>query len=111
MIKNKSTVQAVEWAPNHLSWSLVESPEWSIKLEEIPAGGKSGVHHHKRSRQFFFILRGESIVKVEGHSFLLKKYDGIEISLCQKHQIINNGNERLLFVLISSPNVQKDDIF
>lgn len=111
MIRNRSTVPVIEWASNHFSWPLVDSPELSVKFEEIPAGGKSELHYHNRSRQFFFILKGESVVKIENHSFLLKKYDGIEIPHRKKHQIENKGSGSLLFILISYPRVQEDDIY
>lgn len=111
MIKNKSTVDMFEWAPNHFSWPLVDRNDLSIKLEEIPVGGKSEFHFHKRAFQFFFILEGEAAIKVEDSSFELKRNDGIEIPLSRRHQIENVGRNKLLFILISSPKVQDNDIF
>lgn len=103
-------MKAVEWAPNHFSWAVVDNQELSVKFEEIPSGGKSEEHSHKKSRQFFFMLKGESIVKIENSSFFLKKHDGIEIPQRKKHQIENKGKRTIRFILISSPRVQEDDI-
>lgn len=111
MLKNVSKVSSVEWASSHFSWLFVDSHNIGVKLEEIPRGGKSDLHFHKKSYQFFFVLEGEAVFNMEDHSFGLKKHEGIEVSLGKKHQISNRGKERLLFLLVSSPKVRNDDIF
>ncbi|MFX1255253.1 MAG: cupin domain-containing protein [Promethearchaeota archaeon] len=65
MLRNKSTVLSLEWAPNHFSWLLIDNRELSIKLEEIPVNGSSEPHYHKNSLQFFFILEGDALISVE----------------------------------------------
>jgi|Deesub1362A_J573_1020465.scaffolds.fasta_scaffold04504_3 mannose-6-phosphate isomerase-like protein (cupin superfamily) len=110
MLKNKSTAPSTEWTPNHFAWSLVDGDELSVKLEEIPEGGESELHFHEKSRQFFFILEGKADVKVEERCYQLKKHDGIEVLPGKKHQISNRGTQKLLFLLISSPKVQENDI-
>ncbi|MFQ6088132.1 MAG: cupin domain-containing protein [Candidatus Methanofastidiosia archaeon] len=111
MIRNRSNVPKKEWAPNHFAWALVENDELSVKLEEIPIGGKSNIHYHKRARQFFFVLNGKATVKVENQEHLLKNHDEIEIPQNKRHQISNTGAKKLLFILVSSPRVLEDDIF
>lgn len=110
MKKNKLTISPMEWAPHHFAWHLVDHTELSVKLEEIPAGGSSGLHYHKKSRQFFFVLQGQASIKLEDRQYLLQKQEGLEIQPNQKHQISNNANENLRFLLISSPGIQQDDI-
>lgn len=110
MMKNTSNTPKVEWAHECFSWHFADHNDVSIKMEEICPGGSSDAHFHSRSLQFFFILEGEATVKLEGARFELKKHEGIEVPLNQKHRIINSGDENLVFLLISSPAIQKQDI-
>jgi len=59
---------------------------------------------------FFFILEGEAFFNLEDIPFHLKKHEGLEIPLKKKHQIINSGENNLVFLLMSFPPVQEDDI-
>ncbi|MFX1534273.1 MAG: cupin domain-containing protein [Promethearchaeota archaeon] len=104
MLRNKSTVSSLEWAPNHFSWSLIDNRELSIKLEEIPVNGSSESHYHKKSLQFFFILEGDAILSVKGHRYQLTRHEGIEISPGNRHQIKNAGTKNLQFILDCQEN-------
>ena len=73
MLKSKAKIAVVEQAPGHFSWTLVDCKDVSVKLEEIPPGGKSEFHFHKKSLQFFYILEGEAVFNLEGRSFSMKK--------------------------------------
>lgn len=110
MIRNRSNVLSQEWSPSHFAWSLTDRNEVSIKVEEIPVAGHSDAHYHKESRQFFFILEGRAKVDLTEGGYMLKKFDGIEISTESMHQISNIGEEKLLFLLISWPKVQEHDV-
>ena len=110
MIKNISNLNKVEWAYNHFAWSFVERDDLSIKMEEIPVGGMSELHHHKLSNQFFFILSGRAVVKVDSKDYELKEHEGIEIQKNQRHRIKNSGNEKLTFILVSFPKVLDTDV-
>jgi mannose-6-phosphate isomerase-like protein (cupin superfamily) len=111
ILKSKSTIQQTEWAPNHFAWPLVDDGKLSVKLEEIPVAGESDSHLHKRSWQFFFVLDGEADVDIKNQRYQLRKHCGIGVFPNQQHQISNLGSEKLVFLLISSPRVEGDDIF
>ena len=111
MLKNMSKVPGVEWAPSHFSWTLVDYENICVKIEEIPPEGKSEIHFHTKSFQFFLILNGEATFKLEDRTLVLRKHDGIEIPSKKRHQILNPGKKNLQFLIISSPRVQEDDIF
>lgn len=111
MIKSRPNVRCDEWAKGHYAWPLVQCKELSIKLEEIPAGGKSERHHHLESFQFFFILKGQAVGAVEGKKYFLNKHEGIEIFPRKSHQILNRGRQKLLFLVVSAPSVKKSDIY
>ncbi|MFQ5722002.1 MAG: cupin domain-containing protein [Candidatus Aminicenantales bacterium] len=103
MIKSKSNSPRVEWAPKHFSWALCDYQKMSIKVEEIPPGGKSDVHLHQSACQFFFILEGKAEFRKEDSNYNLGQYEGIEVLSGEKHQIKNRGKNNLLFLLISYP--------
>jgi len=103
MIKSKSNSSRVEWAPKHFSWSLCDHQKMSIKVEEIPPGGKSDIHLHQSFCQFFFILEGKADFRKEDSTYHLDKYEGIEVISGEKHQIKNPGKDKLMFLLINYP--------
>jgi mannose-6-phosphate isomerase-like protein (cupin superfamily) len=110
MLKIKSAANRVEWAPEHFSWTLVDKDDLTVKLEEIPAKGKSDLHFHQRAFQFFFILEGEAEMHLREKNYSLEKHEGVEIPLNIEHQIVNKGETKLFFMLISCPKVQPEDI-
>jgi mannose-6-phosphate isomerase-like protein (cupin superfamily) len=110
MLKNKSASNMVEWAPKHFSWTLVDQDDLTVKLEEIPVEGNSDLHFHQRAFQFFFILEGKAGMHLREKNYSLEKHDGIKIPLNVKHQIVNKGETKLFFLLISCPKVQPEDI-
>ena len=79
-------------------------------MEEINPGGRSDAHFHTKSIQFFFVLEGKASFNLENTQVELKKHEGIEIPLESKHQILNTGENNLLFLLVSIPPVHEDDI-
>jgi mannose-6-phosphate isomerase-like protein (cupin superfamily) len=110
MLKNRFNTDKVEWSPGCLSWQFVDDKKVSIKMEEIQTKSRSNAHFHTKSRQFFFVLKGKASVDLEGALYDLKRHEGIEIPMGQKHQVMNSGEEELLFLLISFPPIQEDDI-
>lgn len=99
------------WASGHFAWPLLEHPRLDIKLEEIPAKGRSNPHHHKQSFQFFFVLEGWARIRLDTSEYRLQKHEGIGIRPGTKHSISNPGVKKLQFLLVSSPPVQHDDIY
>lgn len=110
MLKSRRNTTRVEWSPGCFSWSLMDNKKASIKMEEINPGGRSDSHFHTQSVQFFFVLEGQAAFKVGNAQHELKKHEGIEIPLKASHQILNKGETHLLFLLVSIPPVQEDDV-
>lgn len=110
MLKNRLNTSMVAWASGCFAWHLIDDKKVSIKMEEINPGGRSDPHYHTRSVQFFFILEGQADFILANTQYELKKHEGIEIPLKAKHQILNAGETNLLFLLVSIPSVEEDDI-
>ena len=58
--------------------------------EHMPPGTSEVKHHHSHARQFFFVIRGELRLEVEGREYKLRPGDGLEIHPGQKHQAIGD---------------------
>jgi mannose-6-phosphate isomerase-like protein (cupin superfamily) len=90
---------------------LVDHENLSIKLEELPPGGRSDLHFHNKARQFFFLIRGQALVEVDEEMTPLGTEQGVEVPPGRRHQIVNPGDDKTVFVLVSSPRVRENDIF
>lgn len=67
-------------------------------------------HYHKHSRQFFFILSGEATIEIDGRHQVLRAHEGLEISPGQPHQVFNESQQNLEFIVVSQPPSHGDKI-
>lgn len=91
-------------------WYLVRTAELNIIEELMPPGTHETLHHHNRSRQFFFVLEGELTMEIEHHEFVLHAGEGIEIFPGQQHQAMNRGEKHLRIIVTSQPPSHGDRI-
>ncbi len=110
MIFNKENARHYNWGDNCDGWYLVKNDSLNIIHEKMPPTTKEKKHYHIKSRQFFFILSGKAEIEINGKIFKLNKQDGIEVEPNLQHQIMNNSNEDLEFLVISNPPSQTDRI-
>jgi mannose-6-phosphate isomerase-like protein (cupin superfamily) len=110
MIIEKTTAEHYTWGQNCDGWHLLKSPEVSIIQERMPPGTSETRHLHNKSRQFFFILSGEATMEVDGKIEILHASQGIEIPPQTPHQILNNSNADLEFIVTSCPPSHGDRI-
>ncbi len=50
---------------------IVNLPEYCGKFLHINKGGKSSVHYHKNKRETFLCIKGEVMLDVGGHPFVM----------------------------------------
>jgi mannose-6-phosphate isomerase-like protein (cupin superfamily) len=109
MIYSKQTaLHHYSWGGNCEGWEYIESQSLSVKEERMPPGTSEKTHFHKTAQQFFFILKGEASIEIEGELFTVKAKEGIHILNGQKHRILNKGMEDLEFLLTSTPSSKGD---
>ena len=102
---NKSNaLHHYKWGNNCDGWVFVDTNELSVKLELMPMQTTESIHYHKKSQQFFFILKGIATFEVDGKIFLVKENEGFHIPSGKKHRIANNSNDNLEFILSSQPS-------
>ena len=106
----KENSEEYSWGTNCFGWHLVNDRELSIIQELMPPNTAEVQHKHLKSQQFFYILKGEATFTIEGKTTIIKEHQGVHIPKKHIHQIKNNGNIDLEFLVISQPHSHKDRI-
>lgn len=98
------------WGTDCLGWHLVNNPELSVIQELMPANTTEVKHKHLNVQQFFFVLKGVATFDLEGKITLVKENEGIHVQRNQEHQIKNNTESDLEFLVISQPHSHNDRV-
>jgi mannose-6-phosphate isomerase-like protein (cupin superfamily) len=98
------------WGNNCDGWHLLKDDDLSIIQEKVPPGASEIKHYHKISRQFFYVLKGTATIEIEGHVSKLNPYEGIEVKPGQTHQLRNETQEDIEFIVVSSPKSHDDRV-
>jgi mannose-6-phosphate isomerase-like protein (cupin superfamily) len=107
---NRKNAEHYFWGKGCDGWHLVKNEELSVIQERMPPGTFEARHFHSRTRQFFFILSGVAVIETEGKKEILNAHEGIEISPGVMHQIFNESEEDVEFLVISQPPSQGDRV-
>ncbi len=110
MKKTKENSDHYYWGEKCSGWHLVKSEGLSIIQECMPSKTKELKHYHSISQQFFFILKGEATFELESGIIMVVQGEGIHILPNIKHQINNNTENDLEFLVVSQPNIRTDRI-
>lgn len=105
---SKETAEHYIWGENCDGWHLVKSNNLSVIYERMPPGGKEVRHYHEKSRQFFFVLSGAATLEVAGKREILQPHTGAEVPPGTPHQIFNESNEDVEFLVVSQPPSRGD---
>ncbi|MFN8410758.1 MAG: cupin domain-containing protein [Anaerolineales bacterium] len=98
------------WGQNCDGWHLMKSSEVSIIQERMPPNTFETRHFHHQSRQFFYILSGEATMEMNGELQHLQGNQGIEIPPQTPHQMMNQSNDVVEFIVVSCPPSHGDRI-
>ena len=98
------------WGANCDGWHLVKHQEMSVIQERVPAGGVEVRHYHEQARQFFYILEGEGTMTFDDREVVFGKGQGLEIAPMTRHQLKNNSQADVHFLVISVPSTRGDRI-
>ncbi len=98
------------WGKGCDGWHLVKTEMLSVISERVPPGCKEIRHYHQKSEQFFFVLSGTASLEVEGQMNLLKQQEGFHVKAGKAHQLRNDHNTELIFLVTSVPPSQGDRV-
>ncbi|OUL19651.1 cupin domain-containing protein [Nostoc sp. 106C] len=100
---NKETAEHYLWGNNCHGWHLVKQLGLSVIQEIMPPGTTEVRHYHQLSRQFFFILSGTATLEIDGSRQILSQHQGVEVTPNIPHQMLNESDRDLEFLVISQP--------
>ncbi|WP_075981588.1 cupin domain-containing protein [Bacillus massilinigeriensis] len=101
---SQQNAEHYKWGDDCDGWHLVNNKDLSVIHERMPANTKEVLHYHQQSRQFFYVLAGNAIIDVDGERISLNPKEGIEVSPLTPHQMFNESDQEVEFLVISQPN-------
>jgi mannose-6-phosphate isomerase-like protein (cupin superfamily) len=107
---SKKNAEHYVWGDTCDGWHLVKNEELSVIHERMPPNTQEVRHYHSKSQQFFFVLSGSATIEIDGELILLNKLEGVEIPPFISHQMKNESNEEIEFLVISQPNSKGDRV-
>lgn len=107
---SKQNAEHYLWGDNCDGWHLVKNEELSIIHERMPVNTTEVLHYHNKARQFFFILKGVATIQIEDEIIRLNPQEGLEVPPLMEHQMRNESNQDVEFLVISQPNSRGDRI-
>ena len=113
---SKKTAEHYVWGENCDGWHLVKGAELSVIHERMPAKTAEARHFHSKARQFFFVLSGTATLVIDGRREILQQHDGAEVPPNVPHQMFNESDDVVEFIVISQPashgdrvNIERDN--
>lgn len=108
--KTRNVANHYNWGGACDGWHLVKRDDVSIIAEKMPPGTTEQMHYHTKARQFFYILSGVATMIFTDEKIVLSDNEGIEIVPGSAHQMANNSEEDVDFLVISIPKSHGDKI-
>lgn len=102
-VVSTANAEHYRWGDECDGWHLVKSPGLSVIKERVPSGCAEVRHYHAKSEQFFFVLSGLATLEVDGEVHLVKPQQGVHVPAGMRHQLRNEHDEVLSFIVTSCP--------
>lgn len=110
MIISTQNAEHYNWGDGCDGWHFLKTDGLSIIKESVPPGKSEKRHLHNLSRQFFYILKGEALIEINGNSHLISAGNGIEVAPGIPHKFQNTSKVSVDFLVISSPKSHGDRV-
>jgi mannose-6-phosphate isomerase-like protein (cupin superfamily) len=107
---SKDTAEHYTWGDSCDGWRLVDRAGLSVIHERMPPGTAEVWHRHQVARQIFFVLSGMATIELGGQIQILRAQQGIEIAPGLPHQMRNDSNADVEFLVISQPTTRGDRV-
>jgi len=105
---SKQCTEHYIWGDQCDGWHLVKNNDLSIIHERMPAKTAEVNHYHHHAQQIFFTLSGTATIDIDGKRIVLHKKEGLEVRHLTPHQMRNDSEEEVEFLVISQPNSRGD---
>lgn len=110
MVKTLQPAEQYHWGKAGTGWLLTNSENVGIVQEQIAPGVREIKHYHRYSWQIFYVLRGFAEIDIDGKTYMVGPNQSIEVAPGMTHQLRNNGDTDVQFLLVSSPNNFNDRV-
>jgi mannose-6-phosphate isomerase-like protein (cupin superfamily) len=107
---SKANGEHYKWGSDCDGWHLVKQGDLSVIHERMPAGTAEVRHYHQKARQFFFVLSGVATMIVDSETVHIAAHEGIEVAPGVPHQMRNDSDGEIEFLVISQPATRGDRI-
>lgn len=107
---SKHNAEHYRWGRKCDGWHLVKNSALSVIHERMPANTSEVRHYHQYAQQFFFVLSGNATLEVNGERIILSPLEGFEVPPYIPHQMFNESNNEVEFLVISQPTSKGDRI-
>ncbi|MBE3569974.1 MAG: cupin domain-containing protein [Bacillales bacterium] len=107
---SKQNAEHYIWGNLCDGWHLVKSPNLSVIQERMLPNTSEVRHYHQYARQFFFVWKGTATIEVDGQKIILHSQEGIEVPPLTPHQMMNESDEEVEFLVVSQPHSHGDRI-
>jgi mannose-6-phosphate isomerase-like protein (cupin superfamily) len=98
------------WGEKCDGWHLTKTSNLSVIQEKVPYGCSEIRHYHEYSEQFFYVLSGVATIEVAGEIYNLSAGSGIHVEAGAPHQLSNEQEQDLTFLVISTPPSHGDRV-
>ena len=107
-IINRESAEHYNWKEICDGWHFMKTDELSIIAEKMPPHTAEDPHFHYKAKQFFYILSGEAEMKLQHQTERLTSGMGIEIEPMEVHQMRNQSDAEVEFLVVSMPKAHGD---
>ena len=107
---NTGNAEHYRWGSESDGWHLLKSDSMSVIEERVSPGGAEVRHVHSSSQQFFYVLSGTATLEISGEIHQVEAGSGIHVPPGTPHQLNNQGDSDLRFLVISQPPSHDDRI-
>lgn len=107
---SKQNAEHYIWGDHCDGWHLVKNNRLSVIHERMPVNTSEVRHYHNQARQFFFVISGTAVLEIDGERITLNAQEGIEVPPLVPHQMRNESDCDVEFLVISQPNSKGDRV-
>jgi mannose-6-phosphate isomerase-like protein (cupin superfamily) len=105
---SKATAEHYSWGNQCDGWHLVRNSQLSVIEERMLAATAEVRHLHHHAQQFFYVLAGRAVMEVDGRNITLAAGEGVWIPAVASHQMRNDSEDEVHFLVISHPPSHAD---
>lgn len=97
------TAEHYTWGGNCDGWFLLKAEDLHVIHERMLPGTGELMHYHRKSRQLFYVLRGQLTMRMHSESIAISAGHALVIDPPIPHQARNESAEQVEFLVISAP--------